>query len=111
MGRASVTGSLDKELIRRIIRRHINEVRYCYEKELGSQPKLAGKVELRFTIETDGQVVTAQVASSTLGHREAEACIARAVRRWRFPKSAGGGLSVVNYPFVFKPAPPAGGRP
>ena len=30
-GTAQVRGSLDKEIIRRIIRRHINEVKYCYE--------------------------------------------------------------------------------
>jgi hypothetical protein len=36
-GQANVRGSLDKEIIRRIIRRHINEVKYCYEQELTRQ--------------------------------------------------------------------------
>ncbi len=30
LGVASVRGSLDKEIIRRTVRRHLNEVRYCY---------------------------------------------------------------------------------
>ena len=41
-GTAEVRGSLDKELIRRIIRRHINEVKFCYERELTRNADAAG---------------------------------------------------------------------
>src|SRR5690606_10423168 len=39
--KAEVKGSLDKDIIRRIVRRHVSEVRYCYEKLLVSEPKRA----------------------------------------------------------------------
>ena len=39
-----VTGSVDKSVIDRVIRRHLNQVRYCYEKELQLRPDTAGKV-------------------------------------------------------------------
>ena len=42
-GAADVRGSLSKEVIRRVIRRHINEVRFCYEQELNSRPDLEGR--------------------------------------------------------------------
>ena len=38
----SVRGSLDREIIRRTIRRHINEVRFCYEQELAAHRDLGG---------------------------------------------------------------------
>ena len=49
-GTPEVRGSLDKEIIRRIIRRHINEVKFCYERELVKSPNLMGRVMVQFTI-------------------------------------------------------------
>jgi len=49
-GTAEVRGSLDKELIRRIIRRHINEVKFCYERELTRNADLQGRVMVQFTM-------------------------------------------------------------
>ncbi|MCA9670609.1 MAG: AgmX/PglI C-terminal domain-containing protein [Myxococcales bacterium] len=103
-GRAEVRGSLDKEIIRRIIRRHINEVKYCYAKELQSNAKLGGRVIIQFTIAATGQVVASVVQSSTVKNRKVESCIARAVRRWLFPKPKGGGIVIVSYPFVLRSA-------
>jgi TonB family protein len=103
-GRVVVRGSLDKEIIRRIIRRHINEVRYCYQVELQNNPNLYGRVIVRFVIQPNGQVATARVASSTLRNSRVERCIASAVRRWLFPKPRGGGIVIVNYPFVLRSA-------
>ncbi|MDH5674141.1 MAG: AgmX/PglI C-terminal domain-containing protein [Myxococcales bacterium] len=101
-GKADVRGSLSKEVIRRIIRRHINEVRFCYEQELNSRPDLQGRVSVKFIISPTGAVQTAAVANSTLGNAKAEQCIAKSVRRWTFPSPEGGGIVVVTYPFVLQ---------
>jgi hypothetical protein len=101
-GTAQVRGSLDKEIIRRIIRRHINEVKFCYEKELATHPDLYGRVIVQFTIAGTGQVIASVVQSSTMNNPTVEQCIAGAVRRWEFPKPQGGGIVIVGYPFVLK---------
>ena len=101
-GTAEVRGSLDKEIIRRIIRRHINEVKFCYERELVRNAGLVGRVMIQFTIAGTGQVMASLVQSSTLNSMPVEQCIAQAVRRWEFPKPQGGGIVVVTYPFVLK---------
>ncbi len=103
-GTASVRGSLDKEIIRRIIRRHINEVKFCYEKELAKKPDLYGRVIVQFTIAGSGQVVASVVQQSTMNNPSVEQCIAGALRRWEFPKPQGGGIVIVSYPFVLKAA-------
>jgi hypothetical protein len=103
-GTAQVRGSLDKEIIRRIIRRHINEVKFCYEKELQQHPDLYGRVIIQFTIAGTGGVVASVVQQSTMGNPTVEQCIAGAVRRWEFPKPQGGGVVIVSYPFVLKAA-------
>lgn len=103
-GNADVRGSLSKEVIRRVIQRHINEVRFCYEQELNSRPDLSGRVQVKFIISPSGAVQAANVESSTLGSSRAEGCIAQAVRRWTFPAPDGGGIVIVSYPFVLEAA-------
>jgi TonB family protein len=101
-GESDVVGSLPREVIRRVIRRHINEARYCYERELARDPDLAGRVTISFVISPDGSVASADVASSTLGSDAVESCLSTAVRRWAFPAPQGGGIVRVSYPFEFQ---------
>jgi TonB family protein len=98
-GAAMVKGSLSKEVIRRIVHRHINEVKFCYERKLAQRPDLSGRVAIKFIISGTGAVQMAAVASSTLGDPSVENCIAQAVRRWTFPQPEGGGIVIVTYPF------------
>jgi TonB family protein len=105
-GSSNLTGSLDKEIIRRIIRRHINEVKHCYEEELTSRPVLGGRILVRFTIGPSGQVTASELESSTMDNPSVEACTVAALRRWEFPKPLGGGNVVVTYPFVLTPGNP-----
>ena len=97
-------GSLDKEIIRRIVRRHLNEVKYCYDQALARQPKLDGRMVAQFTIAGTGQVLASVVQSSTLGAPAVEMCVANAIKRWEIPAPRQGGLAIVSYPFSFSPA-------
>ncbi len=100
-GTAEVRGSLSKEVIRRVVRRHINEVKFCYEQELNKNPDLEGRVVVKFIIAASGAVQSAVVASSSIHNSRVENCVVQAVRRWTFPKPEGGGIVIVRaYPFV-----------
>jgi len=100
-GEVQVRGSLDKEIIRRIIRRHLNEVKYCYEQELVRKAGLEGGVSVQFVISPLGQVASSVMQSSTVGNARVERCVVDAVKRWEFPKPVGGGNVIVSYPFNF----------
>ena len=102
-GVATVRGHLDKEIIRRIIRRHINEVKYCYDQALVKQPGLGGRIVVQFTIAASGVVIASTLQSSTVGSAAVENCTVQAVHRWEFPAPIGGGLVMVSYPFVLTP--------
>jgi len=97
-----VIGMIDKEMIRRVVRKHINEVKYCYDKQLLRQGDLAGRVVTRFLIDTNGRVMASTIEASTLGAPEVDRCIAEAVRRWEFVKLPG--PVTISYPFQFKPS-------
>jgi len=104
IGDLKIRGTLDKEIIRRIVRRHINEVKFCYDQALVRKPKLDGRLVAQFTIAGNGQVIASVKQSSTLGDVTAEMCVVNAIRRWEFPTPNGGGLAIVTYPFTFSPA-------
>jgi TonB family protein len=101
-GKPIVTGALDMETVRRIVRQHNNETKYCYEKQLITRPDLAGRVTVKFTIGGSGAVIAAAVQESTVEDRTLESCITDRIRRWGFPEPRGGGVVVVTYPFVFR---------
>lgn len=94
-------GSLDKEVIRRVIQRHAHQVRYCYEKGLAKNPTLEGTVAVAFRINAEGNVESSVVKQSTLNNPEVDSCIAGLVLRWAFPKPVGGTVGV-TYPFVLR---------
>jgi len=111
-----VEGKLDKAVIQRIIRRRLNQIRYCYERELTKEPNLAGRVVVKFVIGKEGEVSAANVKSTTMNHATAEKCFVGRFMRMQFPKPTGGGVVIVNYPLVFstvpaKPAAPSSAKP
>jgi biopolymer transport protein ExbD len=102
-GKAKVEGNLDGDIIRRIVRAHINEVRSCYNAGLTKNPELEGRVTIDFVIASTGKVGDSKVAENTLSDENVGACIAKAVKRWTFPKPGGGGEVEVSYPFQLSP--------
>lgn len=95
------TGSdgLDKATIRRYIKRNIEKIKYCYEKELLARPGLEGSISVSFFISPTGSV-TSSVGSGFSS--QVASCVAGVISAIEFPKAAGG--VQVNYPFTFHAA-------
>jgi len=94
----------DRELVRRVVQQHHSQLRYCFENELIRNPKLGGRIQVKWIITGDGSVSGAQLAGSTMGNAKVESCIVSRVRGWQFPPPKGGGIATITYPFVFRPA-------
>lgn len=95
---------LDRELIRRIVRQHVGQVRYCYEQLLPRYPTLQGRVVVKWHVTPAGTVDASEVVSSTAQRAELGECIAGRVRLWTFPSSremSKAGVTI-SYPFLFK---------
>ena len=96
----SVAGFLDKNIIRRYIKRHTAKIGYCYERELLRRPQLQGTLQVRFTIAPAGNVVAVTATGVDEG---VAACVAGVIRDIAFP-SVGDSAVIVNYPFTFRAA-------
>ena len=98
IGQPSAEGDLDKAIIRRYIKRNIQKIQYCYEKQLLAKPALAGTVSAQFFITPNGTV--AQSTGNGLDP-DVASCVAEVIKNIEFPKPKGGGGVQVNYPFNF----------
>lgn len=98
----TVTGSLPKDVIRRILRAHFPRMRYCYEKALATDPKLAGKVTVNFGIDKSGAVTDPKITDGTIADATMRACIVTAMKAISFPAPDGGPVTV-TYPLIFNP--------
>ena len=101
IGQPNASGDLDKAIIRRYIKRHMNEFSYCYEKQLQVKPQLAGTVSTQFFITPNGNVAT---STANGVDPEVSRCVADVIHAIEFPKPKGGGGVSVTYPFTFRPA-------
>lgn len=97
-----VSGGLDRETVRRIIKQYRGEIRTCYEKSLLSNPSLAGRIVYNWRISPQGPVVTAKVTRSTAGSPTLEKCVNDVIMIMKFPAAANGKSTTVIYPFVFQ---------
>ena len=98
IGRPIATDGLDREIIRRYVKRQQSRISYCYEKQLLAKPELEGDVTVQFLVMPNGTV------SNSAGggmDNDVAACVADAIHDIAFPAPTDGGSVQVNYPFHF----------
>ena len=103
LGKATIAGSLNKDILRRILRRAVPSIKFCYEMQLIDNPTLSGEVTVSFAISPKGEVSTTTITQGLLP--EMDACIAKKIQQLSFPASQDGKIVVVSHPFSFAPAP------
>ncbi len=84
-------------------------VKECYERALRTQPALAGKLVVRYSIVGDpsvgGLVGESNIVGdkSTITDLDLRECVQESMYAARFPPPTSGGEVQVEYPFTFKP--------
>lgn len=94
-------GDMDKNILRRYVRKHLPRIGHCYERELQLTPDIAGTVDTAFQISPRGAVlgVTAHGV-----HENVASCVAGVIQGIQFPANPSGSLINVRYPFTFRQA-------
>jgi len=97
----SSTG-LDRSIIRRYIKKKILRIQHCYEKRLLAAPSLAGTLTSSFSIGGNGEVIGS--SASGIGDAALQGCVSNVVASIKFPRTSGGSVVNVRYPFIFHSA-------
>jgi hypothetical protein len=98
-----ILGSIDPEVLRRILQEYLPQFKFCYQQELEEHSeKLKGIVDLNFRIEGDGKVSTVHIKSAQTKFSERGiGCMGNILHMINFPKPKGGGLVDVRQPLNF----------
>ena len=98
-----VMGSIDPELLRKILQEYLPQFKFCYQQELQEHSeKIKGIVNLNFRIEGDGKVSTVNIKTAqTQFSSKGISCMSNVLRIIDFPKPKGGGLVDVRQPLNF----------
>lgn len=98
-----VLGSMDPELLRKILREYLPQFRHCYQQELvNNSDKIKGIVDLNFEITANGKVSKIDVkAKDSRFSRRGTDCMAQVLSVIDFPRPKGGGRVAVRQPLNF----------
>jgi hypothetical protein len=98
-----VLGSMDPELLRKILREYIPQFRHCYQQELiGNSDKIKGIIDLNFTISPEGRVAAHNIrAKDARFSQKGIGCMGQVLGLIDFPKPKGGGVVDVRQPLNF----------
>jgi protein TonB len=99
-GGVKVEGALPRAEADKAIRAVSAKLRACYDQERAKKPDLKGRVTFKLTINERGFVTVGEIVTSTLqGGSDAENCMVRAARDFRFPR--GSGESTISFGTTF----------
>ena len=98
-----ILGSIDPEVLRRILQEYLPQFKFCYQQELQEHSeKLKGIVDLNFRIEGNGKVSTVRIKSAqTKFSEKGIGCMGNILHMINFPKPKGGGVVDVRQPLNF----------
>ncbi|MCK5072568.1 MAG: AgmX/PglI C-terminal domain-containing protein [Bacteriovoracaceae bacterium] len=96
-----VLGSMDPELIRKILREYLPQFQHCYQQELLRNEKIKGVIKLDFRIAQNGKVSKVAIKGRTRFSRPGRSCMVSVMKMIQFPKPKGGGVVDVTQPLNF----------
>ncbi len=99
----SGSGDFDPQTVVRAINTRRSAIQACYERELRSQPTLAGRVTIQMTIQEAGNVTGVHATANTTGNDDVASCVSRVVGGLRFSPGPSDGSVTYTFPFVFEP--------
>lgn len=97
------SSEIDQQRLASFVRARMGLIKACYENALKRNPRLKGKVSIRFTILETGGLSDITAAVNTLASPDVASCIVGTMRTWRTQFKPSGPVTV-EYPFVFSPA-------
>ncbi len=99
-----VLGSMDPDVVRRLLMAHLTQFRSCYQNELDrTGDEIQGAIKLNFTIGASGRVDRAGVESDSALPGGVKGCVVNVLRGIQFPEPQGGGTVEVSQQMNFYP--------
>ena len=109
IGEARGDGGLGQESVRRTLQNNERGPRACYERRLVVRPDLQGNVNVQVSVDGNGDVKDARVASDSLRAADVVECMVAEIRGTRFPATGGTNVTL-SYSYNLAPGSAMGRR-
>jgi len=93
-------GGISRAAVKKVIDQHIDDITYCYEVALISDPSIVGKAVYEWRILMNGSVGDVHILNASIQNQQILGCIKKSIKTWDFPKPHRSQV-LVSYPFVF----------
>ena len=98
----AVGGGLGRDIIRRKVSDHLDEVRDCYGRGLEASADLGGALVIHVEIDGDGRVTETSLGEqNAVVNRQVQDCVLELVEGWSFDAPRGGDESSADLSFSF----------
>ena len=96
-------GSIDPELLRRLLQQYMPQFKHCYQRELVRNSKAKGVVDVMFRISTGGSISNVRVGKKKgqVFTKKGAGCLGQVLSLIDFPSPKGGGVVDVKQPLNF----------
>lgn len=102
LGPLQVAGDMPAAVVERILRQRLGLLRKCYQTGLDRNPSLAGRVNARFVIGQEGEVISVMNGGDDLSDGNVVGCMLGALRGARFPTPDSSGYVTVSFPIFLR---------
>ena len=93
-------GNVTQSLIEKALAKHLDKLRFCYEKALLSDASLGGNILMQWTITSVGSALNIRTLRTAIPSAPMQSCVSREISKIQFPKPSGGDV-IVKFPFSF----------
>jgi len=93
--------TIDNARAQAVFGEHGPDIQRCHQRAKIDNSDIRGKLTMKISISTGGQVTATNIDSSTLHSSALDACIANAVKTWTFPPAVGG-TATISHVFVLR---------
>lgn len=96
-------GEIDAQAVIATVRLRMRAIQLCYERQLGRDAAIEGRVSVEFTIQPRGNTTNVRATSNSTGSANVARCATETIGRIRFDSGPEGGSVTFSFPLVFAP--------
>ena len=101
--REPLVGEINKDLIDKVVRANRFDLQLCYELALRRNQGLSGGMDIKWRLDSRGEVSELEINATSIHDRQMEKCLLRKLASWKFPRPNHGSVEI-NHHLSFSPA-------
>ena len=101
--REPLIGEINRDLVEKVIHSNQFDLQLCYELALRRNQSLSGAMDVKWRLDSRGEISDLEIGGTTIHDRQMETCLLRKIASWKFPRPNRASVEI-NRHLSFSPA-------